>query len=179
MKVFQERLFKDFDVKQEYRKGRMRNVYVYKGKYAAWNAEGKKLGAYRRMHVNVVVLMTALLLLASFTRVPLNSGKIVGALTLASYIPMAVIVYGVIELALSKETMYLRDCKLIRSEIFWSSAIFAILQFGNTAAGIGYMIVHGGSLKSAGIVLLYALTAVLSAALFRLHQSLGYHEIEE
>lgn len=178
MKTFQERILKDFDVRQEYKNGRMRNVYVYKGKYASWNKEGRELSAYRRVHLNLGILMAVLLILASFARVPLNSGKITGALTLASFIPMAVVFYGTVEVFLSKEKMYLRDCLLTRDEIFWGSAIFAILQFGNTVAGIGYMIVHGGSFKSAGILLLYLLTAVLAVVLFRIHMRLGYHEVD-
>ncbi len=178
MKSFQERLMKDYDVKQKLVNGRMKNVYVYKGKYAAWNATGSDLKRYRRIHLNLGMLSALLLLLAAFARTPLNAWKFTGGLTLLSFVPEAVLVFQAARVFFSEEKMILRDCTAMHRAILWCSVIYTVLQAANLIAGGVYLALYGVAAKAVGVLLLYAASAFLAALLYPAQSRLGYHERE-
>ena len=95
MKSFQERVLKDFDVKQEVQKnGHIKNVYVYVGKYASWGKEGEELSRYKRIHLWGGILMVICLVWAAFQKIPMNAFNWTGALTLLSLLRCLLLEWG-------------------------------------------------------------------------------------
>lgn len=178
MKSFQERLMKDYDVKQRLVNGRMKNVYVYKGKYASWNATGGELKRYKRIHLNLGILSALLLLLAAFARTPLNAWKFTGGLTLISFVPEAVLVWQAMKVFRSEEKMIFRDCVTMHRAIRWCSVIYTIVQAANFITGIAYLATYGIEAKAIGVLFLYAASAFLAALLYPAQSRLGYKERE-
>ncbi|MCD8153750.1 MAG: hypothetical protein LUF78_03500 [Clostridiales bacterium] len=178
MNNFQERLLKDFDVKQERQKnGRIKNVYVYKGEYASWGKKGEELKRYKRIHLGGGILMIFLTLWAALQSIPMNASKLVGCVTLVSVVALMVLAMGIVSFVSSKERMYLRDCKQIRDRIFWSAMICFLLQLMDVILGIVYIIRNGATLLSLLVVLAWLVSAALSMGIFLTQKKLGYEVV--
>lgn len=180
MKSFQERLFKDFDVRQELQKnGRVKKVYVYKGEYAVWEKTGEELKRYKRLHRSAGLLLCLLYIWAALQRVPLNAWKLTGCFTLLSLAALAVLIMGVYQFSRSEEKMYVRDCRIMRDEILWASMIYFLLQTVNVIAGIIYVILNGISLLTGLALLAYGVTALLALVLFLAQNRMKYRVLEK
>lgn len=179
MKSFQERVLKDFDVKQEVQKnGHIKNVYVYVGKYASWGKEGEELSRYKRIHLWGGILMVICLVWAAFQKIPMNAFNWTGALTLLSFAALLAFGMGIIQFVCSKKRMYVRDCKIIRELVLWGGMIYFLLQLADVIAGTVYLIRHESSVLSVMAVLAYALSAFLAFVIFMVQKKLGYRELE-
>ncbi len=180
MKSFQERLFQDFDVRQELQKnGRVKKVYVYKGDYAVWDLDEDMLRRSRRLHLSGIFFICLLYIWGALQRIPVNSGKLVGCFTLISLVAMIVLVMGGAQFVRSRDRMYLRDCRIMRDEILWSSVIYCILQAANTIAGIVYCAGNGGNLRSGLVLTAYGISALLSLIVFLAQNKMKYKILEK
>ncbi len=177
MKSFQERLLKDFDVKQKLVNGRMKNVYVYKGKYAAWNAEAGLLKRIRRIHLGGGLLALLLLLWGAIQRVPVNASHLTGFFTLVSCVLMAALLYGIVWFCRSGERLYLRDCRMIRDIILWSGIIYALASAANGICGFVYLAINGAGVRSLLTLLAYLASGVIVLLVYLAQLKLSYREV--
>ena len=179
MKSFQERLLKDFDVKQKFINGRMKNVYVYKGKYAVWDAEPDLLKRFRRIHLGGGILAILLLVWGALQEVPVNASHLVGFFTLVSCVLMAAFLYGVISFCRSEEQMYLRDCKMMRDIILWCGMTYALMMIANVVCGIGYLVREGATVRSVFTLVAYLISGMAVFLIYLVQLRLSYLEIEK
>lgn len=180
MKSFQDRLLKDFDVRQELQKnGRVKKVYVYKGEYASWDASKEELRRYKRLHRNAAILLCAFYVWAALQRIPMNASKVSGFFTLLSLAALVAVIMGVVPFVRSKEKMYVRDLREMKAVILWSTMIYFILQAGNVLAGIVHGVTQGGSLVSALVILAYGISGALALVIFLAQNKLKYKILEK
>lgn len=179
MKNFQDRLFKDFDVRQELQKnGRVKKVYVYKGEYAVWEKSLEEVHRYKRLCRNSAVLLCVCYAWAALQRISLNSSKISGCITLLSFAAVIALVMGVFQFVRSSEKMYLRDCRQMRDMVLWSSIIYFILQVCNLAVGVIYVFVKGADIFTVFVLGAYGISGFLALVIFLVQNKLRYKIVE-
>ena len=178
MKSFQDRLFKDFDVKKETGKnGRTRRVYTYVGDYAAWNIPDEKLKKTKSLYAGGGIAIALLYIWKSLQGVPLNSSGIVGAITLLSLAALIALAIGIWQFVMSKKEMYLRDCKETKTLVTAGSMAYFILQLGGCVAGIVFLILEGASFLSILVVIAGVVSAFLAYVIFSSQVRISYLEI--
>ena len=178
MKSFQDRLFKDFDVKKEVKKnGKIKNTYVYVGDYAVWNLTDGELAKNKGLFAGATVLIFAALIWGSLQKVPLNSSKFSGAAQLLCFAALIPVVMGVWQFVFAPKQMYLRDCRSIKDRILWGSLLFTVLRLLGFAAGIVVLVSEGFTFLSLVILISELLSAGLSFWLFMASKRLRYLEI--
>ena len=177
VKSFQERLLKDFDIKQKMVNGRMKNVYVYKGKYVAWDVKPDMLQRFRRIHLGGGILALLLLLWGAFQSVPVNASHLTGFFTLVSCVLMAVLFYGIVWFCRSGERMYLRDCRMIRDIILWSGITYALAAAANGICGFIYLAINGAGVRSLLTLLAYLASGVIVLLVYLAQLKLAYREV--
>jgi len=178
MKSFQDRLFKDFDVKKEVKKnGKIKNTYVYVGDYAVWNLTDGELVKNKGLFAGAAVLICAALIWGSLQRVPLNSSKLSGAAQLLCFAALIPIVMGVWQFVFAPKQMYLRDCRSIKDRIFWGSLLFTVFRMLGFLAGIVALVLEGFTFLSIAILISELITAGLALVLLLRSKKLRYLEI--
>ena len=178
MKSFQDRLFKDFDVKKEVKKnGKIKNTYVYVGDYAVWNLTDGELAKNKGLFAGATVLIFAALIWGSLQKVPLNSSKFSGAAQLLCFAALIPIVMGVWQFVFAPKQMYLRDCRSMKDRIFWGSLLFCIFRMLGFLAGIVVLVLEGFTFLSIAILISELITAGLALVLLLRSKKLRYLEI--
>ena len=177
MKSFQERLLKDFDIEQKLVNGRMKNVYVYQGKYAVWDVKPDLMKRIRRIHLGGGILALLLLLWGAFQSVPVNASHLTGFFTLVSCVLMAVLFYGIAWFCRSGERMYLRDCRMIRDIILWSGITYALAAAANGICGFVYLAINGAGVRSLLTLLAYLASGVIVLLVYLAQLKLSYREV--
>ena len=179
MKSFQDRLFKDFDVKHIVGKnGKTRPTYVYVGDYAVWSLTEDELQRYKRLYSGSGIVLLCLCIWKSLARVPLNSSHVAGAMSLLSLVALAPMLWGMSRFLFAKKQMYLRDAKEIKNLINWSSMIFIITQIAGVVSGIIFIIGNGADFLSVLVILAGAISAFLAFVVNAAQRRISYLEIQ-
>ena len=178
MKSFQDRLFKDFDVKKVTGKdGKTRRVYIYVGDFAAWNLKDDELIRYKHLYAGAGLMILLLYIWKSLMRVPLNSSRFAGGAALFCLIPLMALLGGVWQFVRAGKEMYLRDCRQMKDLVLWGSILYCIFEIFGTIAGIEYVIKYGVTFWSVLVILAGVVCAFLSFVLYFAQLRLRFLEI--
>ena len=178
MKSFQDRLFKDFDVKKVTGKnGKTRREYTYIGDYAVWNLTAEELDSYKRLYAGSGIVLCVLYLWKSLMPVPVNSSSLAGGASLLSLVALMALIMGIWEFVRAKKEMYLRDCLQMKDLVLWGSILYLILQVFILVTGIVFLAGNGISFWSVMVLLAGLLSAFLAFVLFAAQRRLKHLEI--